>query len=321
MQGMKNRAGSLSTRHVGVILAVITAIISGFAVFINGYGLRAWAGTANPTTYTTFKNIVAALVLVGIAMVARTRKNSRGLERPRTSRQWFALGLVAVLGGALAFALFFEGFARASSTQAAFIHKTLIIWVGILAVGMLREKVRPVHFAALALLVAGQFLLVGGVSEISFGIGEAMMLAATLLWSVEIIIAKRLLADLSSLTVGVARMAGGAVVLTAYGIVGGGFAAMGAVTMTQFGWVIVTGVVLSGFVGFWYASLARAPAIDVTAILVGGAVITAALKFGVSGVPIPSSVGLAMVLTGAVIIAVSAYSAGARPAVHAPVSR
>jgi drug/metabolite transporter (DMT)-like permease len=312
---------SQSTRHVGVILAVITAVISGFAVFINGYGLRAWAGTADPTTYTTFKNIVAALVLTGIALVARNRRESRGLERPRRPRQWFALGLVAVLGGALAFALFFEGFARASSTQAAFIHKTLIIWVGILAVGMLREKVRPVHFAALALLVAGQFLLVGGVSEISFGIGEAMMLAATLLWSVEIIIAKRLLRDLSSLTVGVARMAGGAVVLTAYGIVGGGFTAMGAVTMTQFGWVVVTGVVLSGFVGFWYASLARAPAIDVTAILVGGAVITAVLKLGVSGVPIPSPVGLAMVLTGAVVIAVSAYSAGTRPAVHVPVNQ
>ena len=321
MQGMRTRVDSLSTRHLGVILAVITAVISGFAVFLNGYGLRSWAGSADPTTYTTFKNIVAALVLVGIAMVAGSRRNSRGLERPRSPRQWLALGLIAVLGGALAFALFFEGFARASSTQAAFIHKTLIIWVGILAVGMLREKVRPVHFAALALLVAGQFLLVGGVSEISFGIGEAMMLAATLLWSVEIIIAKRLLADLSSLTVGVARMAGGAAVLIAYGIIGGGFAALGVVSMTQIGWVLATGVVLSGFVGFWYAALARAPAIDVTAILVGGAVITATLKFGVSGAPIPSPIGLAMILTGAVIIAVSACSAGAGRAVNVGVNR
>jgi drug/metabolite transporter (DMT)-like permease len=304
-----------------VILAVVTAVISGFAVFINGYGLRAWAGTADPTTYTTFKNIVAALVLVGVAVVAGNRGSGRGLERPGTPRQWLALGLVAVLGGALAFALFFEGFSRASSTQAAFIHKTLIIWVGILAVGMLRERVRPIHFAALALLIAGQFLLVGGVSEISFGVGELMMLAATLLWSVEIIIAKRLLADLSSLTVGVARMAGGAAVLIAYGVIGGGFAAMGAVSMTQFGWVLVTGVVLSSFVGFWYAALARAPAIDVTAILVGGAVITAVLKLGVSGIPVSSPVGLAMVLTGAVIVAVSAYSAGARRAVEIPVNR
>jgi drug/metabolite transporter (DMT)-like permease len=308
---MKSRTESVSTRHLGVVLAVVTALISGFAVFINGYGLRAWAGTADPTAYTTFKNIVAALVLIGIALVAGNRKNSRGLERPRSGKQWAGLGLVAVLGGALAFALFFEGFARASSTQAAFIHKTLIIWVGILAVGMLREKVRPVHIGAVALLVAGQFLLVGGVSEISFGIGEAMMLAATLLWSIEIIIAKRLLVDLPSLTVGVARMAGGAIVLIVYGMIGGGFAAIGAVTLVQIGWVLVTGVVLSGFVGFWYAALARAPAIDVTAILVGGAVITAALKLGVSGVPIPSTVGLVMVFAGAIIVAVSAYPTGA----------
>jgi drug/metabolite transporter (DMT)-like permease len=308
---MKSRTESVSTRHLGVVLAVVTALISGFAVFINGYGLRAWAGTADPTAYTTFKNIVAALVLIGIALVAGNRKNSRGLERPRSGKQWAGLGLVAVLGGALAFALFFEGFARASSTQAAFIHKTLIIWVGILAVGMLREKVRPVHIGAVALLVAGQFLLVGGVSEISFGIGEAMMLAATLLWSIEIIIAKRLLVDLPSLTVGVARMAGGAIVLIVYGMIGGGFAAIGAVSMAQIGWVLATGVVLSGFVGFWYAALARAPAIDVTAILVGGAVITAALKLGVSGVPIPSTVGLVMVFAGAIIVAVSAYPTGA----------
>jgi drug/metabolite transporter (DMT)-like permease len=321
MQSTRTRTNSVSGRHLGVILAVITAVISGFAVFINGYGLRAWAGTANPTTYTTFKNIVAAFVLVGIALVAGKRKKDRGLERPQSTRQWLALGLVAVLGGALAFALFFEGFARASSTQAAFIHKTLIIWVGILAVGLLREKVRLVHVAAVALLVAGQFLLIGGVSEISFGIGEVMMLGATLLWSIEIIIAKRLLADVSSLTVGVARMAGGAIVLAAYGVVGGGFAAMGAVSMTQIGWVVVTGVVLSGFVGFWYAALARAPALDVTAILVGGAVITAVLKLGVSGVPVPSPVGLAMILAGAVIVAFSGYATGSRQVTHVPMGR
>jgi drug/metabolite transporter (DMT)-like permease len=315
MLSARSWLNSGSTTHVGIMLAVITAVVSGFAVFLNGFGLSAWAGTANPTTYTTFKNIVAASVLIGVAMVAASRGKERDVRRPSTSRQWVGLVLVALIGGALAFALFFEGLARASSTQAAFIHKTLIIWVGILAVGMLREKVRLVHFAAIALLVAGQFLLIGGVSDISFGIGEAMMLGATLLWSIEIIIAKRLLADISSLVVGVARMAGGSMALVAYGIVGGGFAAMGSVSLTQVGWVIVTGVVLSGYVGFWYAALARAPAIDVTAILVGGAVITAALKVGFDGAAAPSAAGLVMVLAGAVVAVVSAYLHADRNAV------
>jgi hypothetical protein len=93
---------------------------------------------------------------------------------------------------------------------------------------------------------------------------------------------------------------------------------MGAVSLNQFAWVLVTGSVLSGFVGFWYAALARAPAIDVTAILVGGAVITAALKLGVGGVAIPSPVGLAMVFAGVVIVVASAYSSGAMQAGNVP---
>lgn len=312
MQDLRSRMNPIESRRLGVIFAIITAVISGFAVFINGYGLRAWAGTADPTTYTTFKNVVAGSMLVAIAVVATRKGSSQGLTKPASPRQWIALGLIAVFGGAIAFALFFEGFARASSTQAAFIHKTLIIWVGILAVGLLREKVRPVHFAAIALLVVGQFLVVGGVSDVSFGVGEAMMLAATLLWSIEVIIAKRLLSDVTSLTVGVARMAGGAVVLMAYGFASGGFAAMGQVTLTQVGWVLVVGLVLSGYVGFWFAALARAPAIDVTAILVGGAALTAVLNAGFRGAAIPSPSGLVMVAAGAAIVAVTAYSRGGR---------
>jgi drug/metabolite transporter (DMT)-like permease len=312
MQDLRSRTRSVGSHRLGVIFAVITAVISGFAVFMNGFGLRAWAGTADPTTYTTFKNVVAGSLLAGIAVIATRRGSKQGLTRPTSGGQWASLGLIAVFGGAIAFALFFEGFARASSSQAAFIHKTLIIWVGILAVGLLREKIRPVYFAAIGLLVVGQFLLLGGVSEVSFGVGEAMMLAATLLWSIEVILAKRLLPDLSSLTVGVARMAGGALVLVMYGFAAGGFTAMGHVTLAQVGWILVVGTALSGFVGFWYAALARAPAIEVTAILVGGAVLTAALNVGIRGVSIPSLSGLTMVATGAGVVAIVAYMSESR---------
>ena len=302
MTRLDERPVRSSTRRTGVVLAACTAVISGFAVFINGYGVRAWSGTADPTTYTTFKNLVAALTLIGVGLALTRVRPSEGIERPRTRFHWAGLGLVAVFGGALAFALFFEGLARASSGQAAFIHKTLVIWVGILAVGLLREKVRPVHIAAIALLVVGQFVLIGGVGDVTFGVGELMIFAATLLWSIEVVLAKRLLGDLSSTTVGVARMAGGAVVLIAWGIIGGGFAAMGAVSASQLGWVLVTGLVLSAYVGTWFAALQRAPAIDVTAILVGGAVITALLRVAVGGAAVPSPLGLGLVATGSVIV-------------------
>ena len=305
MTRLERRTTPTSTRRLGVILATCTAIISGFAVFINGYGVRAWKGTADPTTYTTFKNLIAALTLVGVGVVLTRARPSIGFTRPTTRFHWVGLSLVAVLGGAVAFALFFEGLARASSGQAAFIHKTLVIWVGILAVGLLRESIRPVHIAAIALLVVGQFVLIGGVGDVTFGVGELMILAATLLWSIEVVLAKRLLGDLSSTTVGVARMAGGAAVLIGYGIVGGGFASMGTVTASQWGWVLVTGLVLSGYVGTWFAALQRAPAIDVTAILVGGAVITALLRVIVDGAALPSPLGLGLVAAGSIIVIVA----------------
>lgn len=292
-------------RRTGLMLALATAVISGFSIFINGYGVRAWAETADATTYTTFKNLLAALVLVSIGLAATHRRSSEALTRPQGLGQWFGLTAVAVLGGALAFALFFEGLARAASTQAAFIHKSLVIWVAILAVGFLRERVRPVHVLAIALLVLGQVVLAGGFAEVGFGVGEAMILGATLLWSVEIVIAKRLLADVSSITVGVGRMAGGAVVLIGYGVAGGGFATMGSVSFAQVGWVLITGIFLAAYVGTWYAALARASAIDVTSVLVGGAVITAILGAVVRGAPLGSLAGLGLVATGVALVVVA----------------
>jgi len=305
---MRNSA-SLSTRRTGVLLAAMTAVISGFAVFINGYGVRAWAGTASPTSYTTLKNGVAALVLLAFGLALTRRRSREGFTRPSGRRQWIGLSLVAALGGALAFALFFEGLARASSSQAAFIHKTLIIWVGILAVGLLHEKLRAMHLAAIGLLVAGQFVLVGGISDVTIGVGELMIFGATLLWSVEIILSKRLLAELSSLTVGLARMAGGAAMLIVFGIVNGSLGAIGAVSLTQIGWVLVTGIVLSGYVASWYAALARAPALDVTSILVVGAVITALLRSVVDGAAVPPPLGLGLLLGGTAVAIVAALRA------------
>jgi drug/metabolite transporter (DMT)-like permease len=294
-----------SLRRHGMMLAAATAVISGFAVFINGYGVRAWKGIADPTTYTTFKNLIAALVLMAIGIMATRRRSSEGLTRPRSATQWFGLAAVAVVGGSVAFALFFTGLARASSAQAAFLHKTLLIWVGILAVGFLREKVQPMHVVAVVLLLGGQFVLVGGLNELSFGIGEAMILGATLLWSTEIIITKKLLRSMSSITVGVARMAGGAALLIMWGFVGGGLPAMGALGLAQLGWVFITGAVLAGYVGTWYAALARAPALDVTAVLVGGAVLTALLKYAVSGTALPPALGLGLVAVGSAVAVVA----------------
>lgn len=310
---MRSHVGIPKTRTWGLALAAVTALISGFSVFINGYGVRAWSGAgATTAAYTTFKNLLAALVLGAIAYAA-ARRAPAGTLRPQNASQWRRLGLIGVIGGGVPFLLFFEGLARASSGQAAFIHKTLLIWVAVLAIPFLGERLNALHFGAIALLVAGQAAMTG-LGEITFGTGEALILAATLLWAVEVIIAKRLLADVPAPTVAVARMGIGAVVLIGWTAITGGFASLGGLSLTHWGWALVTGLFLTGYVATWYGALARAHAVDVTAVLVFGAVITALLEAGIRGVALPSAAGLAMVTAGAILAALAAVRAARQKA-------
>ena len=64
------------------------------------------------------------------------------------------------------FVLFFEGLARASSTQAAFLNKTLVLWVALLAVVILKERLQVWHWIAIGLLLVGQAGLSGGVHRV-----------------------------------------------------------------------------------------------------------------------------------------------------------
>ena len=295
-------------RRSGLLLALVTAVISGVAVFLNTYGLKA---VGDATTYTTLKNVTALLCLVVVVAATGRRAgpaNERALTRPTTRAQWWGLGVVGVMGGAVAFVLFFEGLARASSSNAAFLHKTLLLWVAVLAVPLLGERLTRWHVLAIVALLVGQIGLAGGVSAVA-GIGQLMVLGATLLWAVEVVIAKWLLAELSSWTIALTRMGVGSAVLIAWTAVSGRIGAVMHLTAAQWGWVLLTGVLLAGYVGTWFAALARAQAIDVTAVLVFGAVITSALASVVSGASLaPQIAWLALVLVGTAFVLVPSAS-------------
>jgi drug/metabolite transporter (DMT)-like permease len=273
----------------GVILAVGTALISGLSIFVNAFAVKQLPDAA---VYTTLKNGVAALLLIGL-LALTVRPAAIRAVRPRS---WGWLAVIGVIGGSLPFLLFFAGLAQASAPSAAFIHKTLFVWVAFLAVPFLGERLGLVQLGALAVLLGGQ-LLVLTPAGVSWGIGETMIAGATLLWALETIVARRVLREVPSAVVGAARLGIGLVVLVGYLAVTGKLASVAALTADQWTWVLLTGALLSGYVGTWYAALQRAPASLVTAILVVGAPVTAALQALQTG-----SVPAAPVLTGQVLI-------------------
>lgn len=276
--------------------ALAAAVVSGLAVFVNGLAVQRFD---DATVYTTAKNLIAGIVLVGLAA---GRPGRRSHELP--TRRLPTLALIAVVGGAVPFVLFFEGLQRAATTEAAFIHKTLVIWVAVGATVWLGERLTLAHAAAIGALVAGHLVLVGG-GPAAFGTGEMLILGATLLWSVEVVVVRRVLTEIPSDLAAAARMGGGAAVLVGWLAATGRLSALAEFDGTQLAWLSATGCTLALFVATWYRALSLAPAVDVTAILVLGAVITGILNVIVRDAPTSAAdaVGYALLVAGAVTVA------------------
>jgi drug/metabolite transporter (DMT)-like permease len=288
----------MTRRSAGVALAFATACISGVSIWVNGHAVSHFA---DATVYTTAKDAVAGALLILLACTWPVRADPTA-HRISGPRRLAGLAAVAVVGGSVPFVLFFEGLKRAEATQASFIQKTLVVWVALLAVPLLKERVRGPHLLAIALLVAGQAWLVGSAGRIAFGEGEAMILAATLLWAVEVVLVKRLLAGIPPRVLAAARMGLGTALLVGWLAVTGRGTALGGLDATQWRWIVLTGLLLTGYVATWYAALARAQAVDVTAVLVFGAVITAALSGAFDGAAV-SPGGIVLVTLGALLVA------------------
>src|ERR1035437_11143556 len=104
-----------TTRRSGLLLALATACISGVAVFLNSYGVKAFG---DAITYTTAKNVIATLVLVAVIAAMSASRTAAVLTRPSRPGQWAGLAVVGVFGGGIPFVLFFQGLALAPPTHA-----------------------------------------------------------------------------------------------------------------------------------------------------------------------------------------------------------
>ncbi len=252
----------------GVYFAIGAALISGFAVFLNKFAVTFWS---NSSVFTTAKNLVVVILLTSLLILVKKLQELKNLSK----KDWLRLVAIGFIGGSIPFLLFFKGLTMASATNAAFIHKTLFIWVALLAIPFLKEKLSKLQIFSLGLLVIGTYLFAGSL-KLKFGYGEFLILLATLLWAAENIIAKITLRNVSSLTTAWGRMFFGSIFLMIYlgfsGELGQIF-----VPLSGISWLLLSSVILFGYVITWYAALKSLPATVASAILVIAAPITALL--------------------------------------------
>ena len=266
---MSRERFSLNAWH-GVLLAFGTAMISGLSIYLNAFAVKV---VPDATVFTTAKNGVAAIILIGFALALGAAKEARSLDRPHRA----GIVAIAIIGGSVPFVLFFSGLAVATAPTAAFIHKTLFIWVALMAVPLLGERLGLIQVVALVGLLLG-LVLIAPPTGMGWGAGETMIAAATVLWAVEIVLAKRLLAGVSAPLLGAARMGLGFAFLLGYLALTGRLGGLTTLSGEALAWILVTGVLLAGYVATWFGALRLAPASTVTSILVAGAVVTGTLS-------------------------------------------
>ncbi len=251
-------------------LALGTALLSGVSNFVAKISVTV---VKDPIVFTTLKNVLVAALLFGIVVVARQWSDLVRLRRD----DWLKLAAIGLIGGSVPFALFFIGLTKTSALNASLIHKSLFLWVLLLAIPILRERMTRWQWVGIATVVAAN-LFVGGFNGFRYNLGELMVLAATFLWAVESVIAKIALRNLSSLIVAAARMVFGSAILIVFIALRGGGAAVIHLTAVQWGWTLLSTGLLVGYVLTWYAALKRAPATYVATLLVPATLVTNVLS-------------------------------------------
>ncbi|OGZ33938.1 MAG: hypothetical protein A2Y98_00490 [Candidatus Portnoybacteria bacterium RBG_19FT_COMBO_36_7] len=258
----------------GLLLVFITAIISGFSIFINKYGV----GGVNPYLFAFLKNVMVALAFSGFVLLAKEWRQLAKL----TKKQWLMLLVIGFVGGGAAFLLFFKGLSITSAAQGSFIHKTMFIYTMILASIFLREKIRKEMLIGALMILAGNLIALKAL-HLSFNRGDFYVFLATLLWAVESVISKYALAGLSPKIVAWGRMFFGAILILIFLAGSGQLTIISQLNFEQVFWIQIASFILFGYVITWYSGLRHIPVSTAAAILLLGSPITTLLAFASTG--------------------------------------
>ncbi|MDO8611011.1 MAG: DMT family transporter [bacterium] len=278
----------------GLVFALITAVISGVSIFYSKISLS----KIDPLVLTTSRNLFVGIVFFSGIFFSRKFNDLKKINR----KDLFRLILIGLIGGGIPFYLFFTGLQSVGSQSANIIHKSLFIWVSLLAFIFLKEKLNLFSVIAYLFVIFGTFFIAP--IKFVFGPGILMIATATLLWSIENIIAKKILVNISSEIVGMFRMGIGALVLIIMTLITGKINLLFHLNPVQLSSIFIGGGILSFYVYFWYKALKFAPANLVTLVLTFSVVIGNILSGSLTKIKITSNdlTTSVLICTGAMII-------------------
>lgn len=282
----------------GIMFSFITAIISGFSIFANAI----FVSKTDPTVFSILRN---TLVLVMFTLILLATNKLDELAR-LTRKQWTQLVAIGVIGGGIPFAMFFGGLSLIGAVNGNILQKTLFLWVALLAVPILKERMKPLQLVGYGVLFAGMFVF-GGTYRLIPSLGSYLVFGATVLWAIENVVAKIALKKVSPLIVGWARMLFGIPCLLVASVFLGKAHLLFTPSSYAMAPLVVSSVFLVLYMVSWYFALSKAPATIVSSILVIAPVVTALAGSVVFHTmpTAPQGINFALLATGTILIAAS----------------
>ncbi len=285
----------------GTLLALATAVISGISIPVN----KLFVVNIDPTVFTAIRGLIIGLIFLVISW--KTKKLTKDVIK---EQKWLYLVLIGLIGGGLAFLLYFHGLQVTTSARGAFLHKTLPIYTTILAFIFLKEKITQKQLVALGLMFLGTVVLYLDKitpsnlwSDPSFG--DLLVIVASILWAVENTIAKKVMVKgESNFIVSAARMFIGSLFLFGVVVLFGKINVLFSLSFTQIISLLVSTGILFCYVYCWYSSVKLINVSKAATILLLSPVISMILGILMFGEPTPilQLVGSVLILLGGYLV-------------------
>ena len=255
----------------GTLLVFLTAIISGVTIVVNKF----FVVNIDPLIFTATRALLIGIVFFLISLFV-----SKAGDKKFNKVSWKTLLTIGIIGGGIAFWLFFAGLKLTTAGRAAFLHKTLPIYALLLAFIFLKEKISKKHLFAMIIMLGGLFIM--ELSNITQGmrIGDLLVLGATILWAVENTISKKaMMNNESNWVVTFSRMFFGAIVLFAIIFLMKKSDLLFSLTSQQIIYILISGGLLLLYVLTWYWGLKHINLSKASTILLLAPVISLILGF------------------------------------------
>jgi drug/metabolite transporter (DMT)-like permease len=281
----------------GTIFAIAAAVISGLSIPLN----KVFVVSIDPIIFTSIRSLLIGVVFLVITRLRHERVGKMNVKY---------MALIAVIGGAFAFLLFFDGLKLTTAGRAAFLQKTMPLYIAVLAFAFLKERISRKQLLSLGLMIIGTVIIfysdiVPTLLWSNPSLGDLLVIGATILWAIENVVAKKvMLKNASNFMVSFVRMFFGGVILFSVALLLGRYSVLISLTSQQALNIGVSTAILFGYVLFWYWSIRYINVSKASILLLLAPVISFLIGFGYLSEPAPYSqiIGSAIILIGAYLV-------------------